>query len=153
MVIFYCCLIVIVFRTIVSVYGKRGGQEPNAVRERFSAAALVVYSMKLQKKKDRVWCRNEEKKQWIRCCDIAKLLCFIDHVLNIPHGPALSHAANHLFQSSPLSCAISNSHCIDNPACVYINIIQDITWLFLSDRTHTAQHREQQRFSMNRSQN
>lgn len=69
----------------------------------------------------------KKKKQWIRCCDIAKLLCFIDHMLNIPHGPALSHAANHLFQSSPLSCAISNSHCIDNPACVYINIIQDIT--------------------------
>lgn len=40
MVIFYCCLIVIVFRTIVSVYGKRGGQEPNAVRERFSASGI-----------------------------------------------------------------------------------------------------------------
>lgn len=40
MVIFYCCLIVIVFRTIVSVYGKRGGHEPNAVRERFSASGI-----------------------------------------------------------------------------------------------------------------
>lgn len=45
----------------------------------------------------------------------------------------LVHAANHLFQSLSLLCAISNSQCIDNPACVYINISQDIIWLFLSE--------------------